>query len=323
MSLNSLKVRNALTLKPNAVPTSPENGDVYYDSTANLFYFYQNGAWTGLSGTGGGLSGETAISSGVATVTVSLGTTLGSSNYYINAQLVNTTDANPQFQPVTITARTTTTFTAKWNDPTDSANYLLDWVIPNASVVGVISPMTTTGDLIVGGTSGTPTRLGIGSNNTVLTSNGTTASWVAPSTLPNINMHANSASGTLNGTATQVYGTVDWDTNSAYNVSTGKFTAPQAGKYRVTASIFVTAASFAANNYIIMNIIKNTTAVSQRTVYCEGGVSGGNGYHLQLTDTVSAALNDTLWIRGQSNATTPLSNSLSTVSVLSIELIGT
>lgn len=40
-----------------------------------------------------------------------------------------------------------------------------------------ISPMTTAGDVIVGGAAGAATRLGIGANGTVLTSNGTTASW--------------------------------------------------------------------------------------------------------------------------------------------------
>jgi hypothetical protein len=42
-----------------------------------------------------------------------------------------------------------------------------------------LSPMTTAGDLILGGVSGSATRLGIGANTYVLTSNGTTASWAA------------------------------------------------------------------------------------------------------------------------------------------------
>ena len=42
---------------------------------------------------------------------------------------------------------------------------------------GMTNPMTTAGDLILGGASGTPTRLAIGTSNYVLTSNGTTASW--------------------------------------------------------------------------------------------------------------------------------------------------
>jgi hypothetical protein len=42
-----------------------------------------------------------------------------------------------------------------------------------------LSPITTTGDLIIGNGTNSATRLGIGANGYVLTSNGTTASWVA------------------------------------------------------------------------------------------------------------------------------------------------
>ena len=42
-----------------------------------------------------------------------------------------------------------------------------------------LSPITTTGDLIIGNGTSSATRLGIGSNGYVLTSNGTTASWAA------------------------------------------------------------------------------------------------------------------------------------------------
>ena len=42
-----------------------------------------------------------------------------------------------------------------------------------------LSPITTTGDLIIGNGTNSATRLAIGSNNTVLTSNGSTATWAA------------------------------------------------------------------------------------------------------------------------------------------------
>jgi hypothetical protein len=44
VSANFLKVRNGITLKPTDQPPG-ENGDIYYDSTDNRFWFYQNGAW--------------------------------------------------------------------------------------------------------------------------------------------------------------------------------------------------------------------------------------------------------------------------------------
>lgn len=71
MSLNSMKVRNALTLKPNTAPTSPENGDIYYDSGTNTFQFYQNGAFI------------TYGASGTVTALGSAGTSTKSSNYTI------------------------------------------------------------------------------------------------------------------------------------------------------------------------------------------------------------------------------------------------
>jgi hypothetical protein len=43
-----------------------------------------------------------------------------------------------------------------------------------------LSPITTTGDLIIGNGTNSATRLAIGANTYVLTSNGTTASWQAP-----------------------------------------------------------------------------------------------------------------------------------------------
>jgi len=44
-----------------------------------------------------------------------------------------------------------------------------------------LSPVTSTGDLIIGNGTNSATRLGIGANNYVLTSNGTTATWAPAS----------------------------------------------------------------------------------------------------------------------------------------------
>jgi hypothetical protein len=53
--------------------------------------------------------------------------------------------------------------------------------ITASAAFNALSPITTTGDLIIGTGVNTASRLGIGTNNQVLTSNGTTASWVTPS----------------------------------------------------------------------------------------------------------------------------------------------
>jgi hypothetical protein len=50
-----------------------------------------------------------------------------------------------------------------------------------SAAFNALSPITTTGDLIIGNGTNSATRLGIGSNGYVLTSNGTTAAWQASS----------------------------------------------------------------------------------------------------------------------------------------------
>ena len=51
-----------------------------------------------------------------------------------------------------------------------------------SAAFNALSPITSTGDLIIGNGTNSATRLGIGANTYVLTSNGTTATWSAPST---------------------------------------------------------------------------------------------------------------------------------------------
>jgi hypothetical protein len=72
-------------------------------------------------------SGNTSLSSGSTTQAVTFSSTLGTTSYALVASILNTTDTNPQFQPVTITALSATGFSVKWNAPTDSANYVLHW----------------------------------------------------------------------------------------------------------------------------------------------------------------------------------------------------
>ena len=49
-----------------------------------------------------------------------------------------------------------------------------------SAAFNALSPITTTGDLIIGNGTNSATRLAIGANTYVLTSNGTTATWQAP-----------------------------------------------------------------------------------------------------------------------------------------------
>lgn len=73
-------------------------------------------------------AGTVSISSSATSASVTFGTAYSSTNYAIHAMLVNTTDSNPQFQPITITAQSTTGFTATWNIATATANYSLQYI---------------------------------------------------------------------------------------------------------------------------------------------------------------------------------------------------
>lgn len=55
MSTTNLKIQNGITLIPVAAdPATAENGDIIYRSDLNKFRKYENGAWSDLSGGGGG-----------------------------------------------------------------------------------------------------------------------------------------------------------------------------------------------------------------------------------------------------------------------------
>ena len=76
---------------------------------------------------------EVSISSGATSAVVTFPSTLqtGSSSPRVSAWIFNSTDTNPQYFPVTITARSSTGFTASWNAPTATANYVLSYIVPD------------------------------------------------------------------------------------------------------------------------------------------------------------------------------------------------
>jgi len=124
---------------------------------------------TGLTGTQGptGLQGETGpqgikgdggtnsrsdcvtISNGVTSKVVTFSSSLPDTNYSVNVTILNSTDTNPLFQPVFVTAKTVGGFTAEFNVPTDSANYELCY---NASPDG-FSFISSTDSIVQGATS--------------------------------------------------------------------------------------------------------------------------------------------------------------------------
>jgi hypothetical protein len=113
-----------------APPSTPPTGfgRLYYDDTTQAFRYVDDlGNDNPVGSTDSVRSGTASISSGVTSKSVTFSTAFASTNYSINCNLMNTTDASPQFQPITITAKSTTGFTASWNVATDSANYNLEY----------------------------------------------------------------------------------------------------------------------------------------------------------------------------------------------------
>ena len=99
-----------------------------------------------------------------------------------------------------------------------------------AAAINALSPITSTGDLIIGNGTNSATRLAIGANNYVLTSNGTTAVWAVASgsgaTISNdtttaTNVYPTFAAATSGSLATIYTG----NTKLLYKPSTGEFTS--------------------------------------------------------------------------------------------------
>lgn len=118
--------------KTNLDALTRKEGTIVYASDENKMYA-DDGATLQLIGATIYRSATASIGSGVATLVVTFSSALPSANYSVNATMSNVIDASPQFQPITITAKSTTGFTATWNANTDSANYKIEYVaIPHS-----------------------------------------------------------------------------------------------------------------------------------------------------------------------------------------------
>jgi hypothetical protein len=99
--------------------------------TQAMIYQLLGGGGSGSGGSTTGFAQEVVLALGATSVAVTFPSSLAGSGYIVNAQMINTTDALPEFQPVTITAKTANGFTATWNNPTDTAHYKLDYLVPS------------------------------------------------------------------------------------------------------------------------------------------------------------------------------------------------
>lgn len=89
-----------------------------------------------------GFAQEVPISLGITSITVTFPSDLPGLSYIVQANFANYTDANPDFQPITITNKTISGFTAVWNAPTDTSNYFLDYIVPVVQVINGEVPVS-------------------------------------------------------------------------------------------------------------------------------------------------------------------------------------
>jgi len=130
-----------------------------------------SGAGTYTAGTGLTLSGTQFSITNTAVTAGSYGSASSVGTFTVNAQgqITASSNASIAIAGSQITSGTVAIANGGTGQSTASAGF------------NALSPITTTGDLIIGNGTNSATRLAIGANTYVLTSNGTTASWQAPS----------------------------------------------------------------------------------------------------------------------------------------------
>jgi hypothetical protein len=101
------------------------------NETLDVIFAAINSALSGLTGSTGYIAKEVALTSGSGTTsyTVIIPTQVDTS-YVVYAILENLVDANPQIQQVMVCNKSETGFTAEWNTPLSSSNYVLSYIIP-------------------------------------------------------------------------------------------------------------------------------------------------------------------------------------------------
>lgn len=82
-----------------------------------------------LIGTGPLRAASVSLGISTSTKTVTYSSPVADTNHAIALDLVNSVDSSPLFQTVLIKNKTVNGFTAFWNVPLDSANYILEYTV--------------------------------------------------------------------------------------------------------------------------------------------------------------------------------------------------
>lgn len=125
-----------------------------------------------------------------------------------------------------------------------------------------------------------------------------------------------SATSISSSLATIVWTTRDFDSHNA--LSSGVYTVPAPGKYQVNVSLAVSG-TFVLNNTSILQIQRNGTAVVDATRYIAAAITNE---HIQISDIISCAANDTIRVQYSTQGTAPSIVSSNTKNFISIARVG-
>ena len=149
----------------------------------------------------------------------------------------------------------------------------------------------STGSLLYASNSTTLTTLAPGTSGYALTLNGITPTWasVGGSNTPAFNARMSADQTISNNVNTKVnFDTVDFDTNSAFNTSTYRFTVPsgQNGKYFIYSSIKGYSNAASALQAVYISIYKNGSQIS----YSGSDPRNSDGYYFSAYTYVTLSL---------------------------------
>lgn len=138
---------------------------------------------------------------------------------------------------------------------------------------------------------------------------------------PSVNAGYTDTSGATIGTSAGVfaYQTKLFDTHNAYSTSTGLYTVPESGRYRISAILCTATVTLTTAEQFFLRVYHNGTQ------YCATAVNGTGGSGLvcinDISTTVDCLAGDTLGIYASSGVSTT-SNSSANLNNLSIECVG-
>lgn len=113
------------------LPGTGVTGQFALTTDDGLVYIWDGTQWVLIGGQGNllGHAGSQAIVNGSQTSSIVFGSAMPDLNYSLTASITNLIDPDPQYLTIVNTVKTVNGFTAEFNAPTDSANYVIEWKI--------------------------------------------------------------------------------------------------------------------------------------------------------------------------------------------------